>query len=95
MPRVETAAEIAVGDRLSGARSVDETTVARIDADVIDAMPAEVEEDEVPWRKLRERHRVRGTLLLAAVRGMASPTRSCTYTASPLQSKPAPSAPPK
>src|SRR5437763_8968782 len=30
----------------------------------------------------------------AAVRGMATPTRSCTYRASPLQSKPAASAPP-
>src|SRR6516164_5437628 len=50
--RIEAAREIAVGDRLSGTRSVDEAAVTRKDTDVIDAMPADMEEDQVPWREL-------------------------------------------
>jgi hypothetical protein len=64
VPRVKTVAEIAVGDCKPGPRRVNEATVTRIDADVIDGVPADIEEHQVPGCELRERHGMCGTLLL-------------------------------
>ena len=44
VPRIKTAAEIAVGDCKAGPRRVNEATITRIDANVIDGVPADVEE---------------------------------------------------
>src|SRR5215469_9797970 len=64
VPTIETMAQIAVGNRMPGARRVNEATVSRIDTDVIDAMPADAEEHQVTRCELRERHGMRGALLL-------------------------------
>ena len=64
VPRIKTVAEIAIGDCTPAARRVYEATVARIDADVIDGMPADVEEHQVTRRELRQRHGTRNALLL-------------------------------
>jgi len=64
MPRVKAASEIAIRDRDSGARCMNEAAPSRIDAHVIDAAFANAKEHQVPGRKLRDRHWVRGPLLL-------------------------------
>src|SRR5437016_1852773 len=64
MPRIEAAAQVAVGDRLPGARGVDEAPAAGVDPDVVDAAPADAKEYQVPRGERRERHRVCRALLL-------------------------------
>ena len=61
--RVEAAAEICKGHREPRARRVDEATIAGVDAYVIDAARADVEEDQISRRELRERYGLRGVLL--------------------------------
>ena len=61
--RVEAAAEICEGHREPGARRVHEAAVAGVDADVIDAARADMEEDQISRRELRERYGLRGALL--------------------------------
>ena len=69
MPRIKAASEIAIRDRDSGARRMNEAASSRIDAHVIDAAFANAKEHQVPGRKLRDRHRVRGPGIVAIVRG--------------------------
>src|SRR5437762_4614839 len=63
MPRIEAAAQIAVGDRLPGARGVDEAPAAGVDPDGVDAAPADAKKYQVPRGERRQRHRVRRALL--------------------------------
>src|SRR2546421_508607 len=65
MPRIEAAAQVAVGDRLPGARGVDEAPAAAgVAPDVVDAAPADAKKYQVPRGERRERHRVCRALLL-------------------------------
>jgi hypothetical protein len=61
---IETTAEIAVSDGEAAAWRVNEAALARIDADVIDAVRVDVEEHEISRRELRERYRMCRALLL-------------------------------
>lgn len=58
-------AQVAVCDRASGARRMNEAAAAGVHAHVIDAARVDVEEDEIAGRELGERHRPRRTVLLA------------------------------
>ena len=61
---IETMAEIAVSDREAAMRRVNEAAIARIDADVIDVVRVDAEENEISRRELCERYLMCGALLL-------------------------------
>src|SRR5580704_19022284 len=71
MTRVVAVRKLRRGNRDTLVGRVHEAPRADVDADVVDVVPADAEEHEVAGRKLRERHRLRGALLLGQI-GRAS-----------------------
>src|SRR5215470_5475550 len=64
MRAIVALAQVAVRDRASRARGMNEASRAGVDPDMIDAALVDVEEDQVAGRKLAERHGACGALLL-------------------------------
>src|SRR5216110_1340645 len=71
MPRIEAAAQIAVGDRLPGARGVDEAPAAGVDPDVVDAAPADAKKYQGPRGERRGTWYLQFLSMSTAVRSFA------------------------